>query len=97
MGFRPLEPLEEAAEESVLRRWDLFIFHLQEAREFVTAQRDVVPQTLDGLFQVPLLFLLLAISAVQRQHFQHASLHDITTAAILPRSLKPCIACFAPA
>ncbi|KAI0211602.1 hypothetical protein LSAT2_003574 [Lamellibrachia satsuma] len=47
MSYRQLTPEEESLEASVLSSWDLFLFQLQDAMEFVNTQKPLITRNLD--------------------------------------------------
>ena len=52
MSYRQLTSEEETLEASVLSSWEMFLFQLQDAMEFVNTQRPLMARNLEDKLQV---------------------------------------------
>jgi hypothetical protein len=61
MCFRALTTEEEGIEEKIIANWEAFLFHMQDAMEFVNTQTPLITHHLDEMHMVGFLFSFLCL------------------------------------
>ena len=55
MSYRQLTPEEEKLDEGVTASWETFLFHIQEAVDFVNTQTPLITQNLESTYDVSII------------------------------------------